>query len=342
MTRAFYTSHADGSFAEWVEGAIQECFEAPVIAWRTLPTEASFRSFYRIESNGGSHVAMYAPPEHENTRQFVKMAELFSKQGVGVPDLYAFDIDRGFVLMEDLGDDLLEKAYVRGHLTRAVELALHTLVAIQATQDTEGSVPTYEEDRFNMELGIFAEWFLQGLLNISPPDWYAGLSEFLVASALSQPTCCIHRDFHCRNLLVKPSGDIGVVDFQDALIGPVTYDLASLLGDCYYEFDEEQVIRFIEAYRGMAHDSQLASIDDEKEFRLRFDLMVMQRQLKAVGIFSRLWLLRGRKSHLGDIEPVLKRLAKRARQYQETSPLADAIAGELLPGAASQLESIRA
>lgn len=341
MTRAFYTSHAGGSFAEWVEGAIRDGFGVPVLAWRTLPTEASFRSFYRVESDAGSHVAMYAPPEHENTRQFVKIAELFSREGIGVPDLHAFDLDLGFVLMEDLGDELLESAYARGQSTPAVELALRTLVTIQSTRDAEGSVPPYEEQRFHMELGIFSEWFLQGLLKTPPPTWYASLSEQLVASALSQPRCCIHRDFHCRNLLIKPSGELGVVDFQDALIGPLTYDLASMLGDCYYEFDEAQVSRFIKLYRGMTHDAEFSRLGDD-ELRLRFDLMVIQRQLKAVGIFSRLWLMRGRKSHLGDITPVLGRLAKRARQHAETAPLADAIAGEYLPLAATQLERIHA
>ncbi len=341
MTRAFYTSHADGSFAEWVEAAIRERIEASILTWRSLPTEASFRSFYRIESNAGSHVAMYAPPEHENTHQFVKMAEFFSKQGVGVPNVYAFDMHRGFVLMEDLGDDLLEKAYFRGQSNQALDLALGALIKIQSSSDPEREVPTYEEARFNMELGIFSEWFLQGLIETSPPNWFADLSEKLVASALSQPKCCIHRDFHCRNLLIKPSGGLGVVDFQDALIGPLTYDLASVLGDCYYEFNEQQVARSIETYRAIALCANLPSIKDEKEFRGRFDLMVIQRQLKAVGIFARLWLKRGRESHLRDIEPVLLRLAKRCEQYAATLPLANAIRSDYLPKAASRLEGIR-
>ena len=342
MTRAFYTSQADGPFAEWVEAVIQSRENANLLAWRTLPTEASFRSFYRIESSQGSHVAMYAPPKYENTRQFVEMAELFRTHGVGVPDVYAFDLDQGFVLMEDFGDDLLEKVYARGQSRQAVELALETLVDIQSVQDHTGRVPPYDAERFRMELGIFSEWFIEGLLGMSPPDWYASLSEQLVRSALSQPRGCIHRDFHCRNLLIKPSGELGVVDFQDALIGPVTYDLASLLGDCYYEFDEQWVSEFIRAYRGMTHDSPLARIDDDEEFRFRFDLMVIQRQLKAVGIFARLWLSRGRRSHLGDIEPVLARLATRCRRYRETSRLAEAISGEFLPAATSSLKSIRA
>lgn len=321
---------------------MQERFKVRILACQPLLSEASFRSFYRIQSDSGSHVAMYAPPEHENTRQFVKMAEIFSKHGVGVPDLYAFDLGQGFVLMEDFGDDLLESAYARGQIDQAVELALQGLVGIQSIHDPEGSIPTYEAQRLHMELGIFSEWFLQGLLKIPTPDWYAQLSQILVHSALRQPRCCVHRDFHCRNLLIKPSGALGVIDFQDALIGPLTYDLASLLGDCYHEFDATQVSRFIDSYRGASLDAKLPSIEDEHEFRLLFDLMVIQRQLKAVGIFSRLWLKRGRQSHLRDIEPVLRRLALRASRYQQTLPLAESIVGELLPAAAAQLERIRA
>ena len=285
---------------------------------------------------------MYAPSEHENTHQFIKLAELFSKQGVGVPNVYAFDLDRGFVLMEDLGDDLLEKAYAHGGSSRALDLALRTLVDIQSIQDCEGTLPTYEENRFHMELGIFSEWFLQGLIETSPPAWYPQLCRHLVNNAMNQPRCAVHRDFHCRNLLIKPSGELGVVDFQDALIGPITYDLASLLGDCYHEFDAQQVARSIETYRAIALRSKLPSIRDEKEFRMRFDLMVIQRQLKALGIFSRLWLKRGRHSHLADIKPVLARLATRCERYPQTLPLAGAIRSEFLPRAASRLEAIPA
>ncbi len=340
MTRAFYTSLADGSFARWVEREVLNRFQVPVAVWRSLPTDASFRSFFRIESGAGTHVAMYAPPELEDTHRFVKMAQLFSENGIGVPELHAFDRDAGFVLMEDMGDDLFEKVYTRESSTRAINLALSALIRIQSIRVSPHLIPAYTQERFQMELGIFCEWFLQALLERSPPNWYTPVSEALVQNALDQPSCCIHRDFHCRNLLIKTSGELGVVDFQDALIGPITYDLASLLGDCYHEFDEDQVASAIHSYRAVARRARLPSIEDDEEFRLCFDLMVIQRQLKAIGIFARLWLQRGRTSHLRDIAPVLARIAGRAQAYPQTLPLADAIESDLLPHAVSRLETI--
>ena len=283
---------------------------------------------------------MHAPPEKENPSQFVRLAEFFCAQGIAVPRLHAHDCEHGFVLMEDLGDDLLEKVYARPDANHALELAIRTLISIQSVENWEGVIPAYEEQRFRMELGIFSEWFLKGLLGISPPAWYVSLSERLVANALTQPSCCVHRDFHCRNLLVDASGDLRVVDFQDALVGPVTYDLASLLRDCYYRFEESEISAAIASYRDLAQSQGITTIADAREFRGCFDLMALQRQLKAVGIFARLWLRDQRKSHLGDLVPVLTQLSELADQYPESALLAEAITEHWLPGTAARLADL--
>ena len=262
---------------------------------------------------------MHAPPEREDTAQYVRIAELFAAHGIGVPHLHAFDTERGFVLMEDFDDDSFERAYARGDSSRALDLAIETLVRIQGIKDTRGVMPDYEAARFQMELGIFSEWFLGGLLEQPAPCWYAELAQHLVDSATHQPKCPIHRDYHCRNLLITPAGKLGVVDFQDALIGPVTYDLASLLGDCYHQFTPRQVDAALAAYGEQANTTINA------DFRVAFGKMVIQRQLKAVGIFARLWLRDGKHSHLASIEPVLSELQRRARQFDALTPLAETI-----------------
>ncbi len=325
MGQAFYTPDVDDFLKSWAQDACRAAFKADIESWTALPVEASFRRFFRVYTRHGSLVAMHAPPEREDTAQFVRVGELFKAREIGVPVIHAADVKRGFALMEDLGEDTLERAYARGEGARAMSLALDTILRIQRVRDDRGSIPDYTAERFEMEVGIFSEWFLGALLGIDAPPWYREMAEYLVSSALEQPKCPLHRDFHCRNLLITPAGGLGVVDFQDALVGPVTYDLASLLGDCYHEFTEAEVNAALESYYQNAQKLGILRISDRNQLRRRFDLMVIQRQLKAVGIFARLWLRDSRRSHLASIEPVLVRLAKLCRNYAATSALAHSI-----------------
>ena len=338
MTRAFYTRTIDASFTDWVIEQTRVTLGADVKDWQPLPVEASFRQFFRIQTGKDTLVAMHAPPTREDTAQFVRIAKLFKAHGIGVPVLYSQDVERGFVLMEDLGDTTFECAYGQGQTDRALDLALNTLLRIQGIEDAASIIPKYEAQRLRMELGIFSEWFVGALLGSEPPHWYSELSELLVKSALEQPQCPIHRDFHCRNLLIRPSGEIGIVDFQDALIGPVTYDLASLLGDCYHEIAPSKVTRALMVHHRAVRAQRVMDSPDEARFRADFEKMVIQRQLKAVGIFSRLWLRDGKKSHLGSIAPVLTRLAKRCRGFDFADNLALLIEREWLPLAISRTQ----
>jgi len=340
MTRAFYTRDVNDSLKDWVQDACHAVLKADIEAWTALPVEASFRRFFRVSTGRGSLVAMHAPPEREDTAQFVRIGELFKAQGIGVPVIHAADTKRGFALMEDLGEDTLERAYAREEAERGINLALDTILRIQGVQDDAGSIPDYTAERFEMELGIFSEWFLGGLLGIDAPSWYSELARHLVKSATEQPKCPLHRDFHCRNLLITPTGGLGVVDFQDALVGPVTYDLASLLGDCYYEFAEAEVNAALESYYQDVQKLGILLISERAQFRRCFDLMVIQRQLKAIGIFVRLWLRDGRRSHLVSIEPVLVRLAKLCRNYAATSALARSIQEDWLSEAIAKTKRL--
>ena len=304
----------------WCEGQL-----GPVSAFEVLPVEASTRRFYRVRTAEGSHVAMDAPPATENNTQFRRLSELFRTHGVPVPAVEAFD-DRGFLLVTDFGDRLFSTAYAQGGRDGALELAIGALVRIQAIPAE--AVPPYTSERFRDELEIFTEWLVGALLDDSPPSFLPDVWRALVNATQAQPTVTVHRDYHSRNLLLRNNGELGIVDFQDALAGPVTYDLVSLLRDCYHVIAEPEVARWRARYR--------ASTDcgmEDADFVRAFDLTGIQRHLKAAGIFARLKLRDGRRSHVADILPTLERVVAVGVGYPETRRLAEWIDGEVLPRA---------
>ena len=197
-----------------------------------------------------------------------------------------------------------------------MEAALTTLIQLQTVRDD--AIPPYTAARFQDELGIFSEWFVSGLLGQQPPDHFEDACQFLVERTSTQHQCCVHRDYHCRNLLYNPAdGQLGVVDFQDALVGPVSYDLTSLLHDCYHTFSDQDVARWRDWYLARS------PLDlDPHTFSADLNLMAIQRQLKAVGIFARLRLRDGKTTHLQHILPVLKSLSRLAASEPELEALA--------------------
>ena len=197
-----------------------------------------------------SFVVMESPPSLERNADFVARQRLFAAAGLPVPEIIAMDLDAGFFLLSDLGERSLEDAYGGPDRDLALELAVAHLVRLQGVAPAD--VPAYEESRFRDELHLFVEWFLGGLLQQTPAAALAPVFEALVANALAQPQCLIHRDYHCRNLLLDHQGRFGIVDFQDALVGPITYDLACLLWDCYYRFNVAERRRWLRRYREQA------------------------------------------------------------------------------------------
>ena len=197
-----------------------------------------------------SFVVMESPPSLERNDAFVAMQRLFSAAGLPVPGIVAMDRNAGFFVLTDLGNRSLEDAYRGPHRNLALELAVTHLVRLQGI--APDGVPAYEESRFRDELHIFVEWFLGRFLQQAPAAALASVFEALVANVLAQPQCLIHRDYHCRNLLLDAKGRFGIVDFQDALVGPVTYDLACLLWDCYHYFDAAERRRWLRRHQERA------------------------------------------------------------------------------------------
>jgi aminoglycoside/choline kinase family phosphotransferase len=316
----------------WARGQLTE-FEAADIT--TLRAEASFRSFYRLSTTNESVVLMISPPEKEQNDQFERLAGVFSSAGIPVPSVLAADRADGWYLLTDLGSRELADAYGSPAESAGIEAAITTLIELQAVQDP--SIPTYSTDRFRDELGIFSDWFAAGLLDSLVPAAIEPVFEGLVERMPTQLQCCVHRDYHCRNLLFDPAtGKLGVVDFQDALMGPVSYDLASLLHDCYHNFSDQDVTRWRDWY--LQH-SPLPL--DPETFSEDMTLTAIQRQLKAVGIFARLKLRDGKSTHLDHIQPVLESICGLAGSLPTLAPLADWLANLDRTTIASRIDDLK-
>ncbi len=291
---------------------VRECIGRDA-SFAPLPVEASTRRFFRVDADGDTSVAMHSPPASENNAQFVRLSGIFRAAGLPVPAILQQDLERGFFLVSDVGDRDFASVYARD--TEApLHAAIEALVRLQRVRSPH--IPPYTTGRFDDELGIFAEWFVGKLLGMVPDATFHAAKSVLIDTIASMPSCVVHRDYHSRNLLWS-EGRLGIVDFQDALVGPVTYDIASLLRDCYHTFSEAEVARWRRHFRVR---SGLAV--EEGAFARAFDFTAIQRQLKAIGIFVRLRYRLGRGSHLADVLPVLRRVIALCRSHDELHELA--------------------
>ncbi len=297
---------------EWIAGELSTHPGELVI--EPLRAEASHRSFFRVapDSTGRRTVIFMASPPHlERNAQFIHLAKTFRDAGVSVPEIIAIAEETGWLLMTDLGSIHLESLYADpATQATSLELAIRHLPALSRVSDP--MLDLYSTHVLRKELDIFNEWFATALLEHSTP---LPCTELLVSTIDAQPKCCVHLDYHCRNLLVR-DGELGIVDFQDARFGPVLYDIASLLRDCYYAFDESTVERWFTYFLSLQPLAD--AIENPKR---TFDFTAIQRQLKAVGIFARLYLRDAKTTHLAHIDPVLHRLIDLTQRYDELSAL---------------------
>lgn len=297
-------------------------------------------------------VLVDAPPAHEDCEQFVRIARLFRKAGVLTPRVLEVDYDRGFMLLQDFGDDLYLPALQEGvNVDEMYRAAMTSLVQLQAQGDTAG-LPSYDRALLRKELNLFNDWFCERFLELMLNDDERALLErtwtFLEDAALSQDQVCVHRDFHSRNLmLLSPDPELnpdqapGVIDFQDAVIGANTYDLVSLLRDCYIVWPAERVRAWALEFREMALAVNLIKNDsdhDERSFLRDFDLMGLQRHLKVIGIFSRLNLRDGKSSYMADIPLVIDYVLQVAAQHPEMNEFMQWFQSKILPLATPKLQ----
>jgi aminoglycoside/choline kinase family phosphotransferase len=303
----------------WARDALSD----PSAVLERASADASFRSYWRAFSGGQSWIVMDAPPDKEDIRPWLDIAARLSSAGLRAPTVRAADPQLGFVLMADLGTRL----YLPELDTDSVEAlygeALTALLAMQRQVNVDG-LPAYDEARLVAEMELMPEWFLRRHLGYTPEceEWDLIENAFraLANNAQRQPQVFVHRDYHSRNLLIDENVGPGILDFQDAVRGPVTYDLVSLLRDCYIAWPEEHVYRWAESYRRKLADAGLANAD-AVTFRRSFDLMGLQRHLKVLGIFCRLWYRDGKAGYLNDLTLVWRYTRDIGLRYPETAPL---------------------
>jgi aminoglycoside/choline kinase family phosphotransferase len=305
--------------------------------------DASFRRYFRAFNNGATYIVMDAPPGKEDVRPYLKVTRLLETLGAHVPHVHQADTDRGLLLLEDLGGTHYLSQFNAGEdPERLYGDALRVLADVQVRgRSAAAELPPYDREPLAREVALMPEWFLGRHLSVRLSDvesrMIARTFEFLVVEALAQPTVFVHRDFHSRNLMVVADRNPGIIDFQDALRGPVGYDLVSLLKDCYISWPRERVVRWVSGYRALLRSKGDAgawlSGADDTEFLRWFDLIGVQRHVKVLGVFARLWYRDGKAGYLRDLPLTLEYVRDTCTRYPELGDfgrfLEERVVGEL-------------
>ena len=315
--------------------------------------DASFRRYFRGRAAARSVVLVDAPPDKENSHPFVEIAHRLRAAGVRAPEVLAADFAQGFLCLEDFADQLLwpalEQARVAADFARAGQLyqrCLEELLLIQRAEARQPPLPHYDDALLLREMRLFSEWFCAGLLQrpLTPAETalVEDLFAHLSSAARQQVQVFVHRDYHSRNLMLLPNGGIGVIDFQDAVLGPATYDLVSLLKDCYIEWPRSQVNEWALEFAGQAQALGILPKLSPWQFLRDFDLMGAQRHLKVLGIFSRLWLRDGKSGYLKDIPLTFRYLQQVVNEQPHCVAFAEWLETKIAPALPDALAQAQA
>jgi aminoglycoside/choline kinase family phosphotransferase len=293
----------------WLQQKLPELFAEQ--GWGTVPaatltpasSDASFRRYFRWQGAGRTLIVMDAPPPQEDCRPFVKVAQLLARAQLNVPQILAADLERGFLLLNDLGRQTYLDVINEGNADALFADALQALLAFQQLPMNE-PMPSYDDALLRRELQLFPEWYVRRHLGVdlSPAQqaaWQRS-SQLLIDSALAQPQVLVHRDYMPRNLMLSEPNP-GVLDFQDAVYGPVTYDVTCLFKDAFLSWPEARVRSWLEQYWQQARDLGVPVQAEWEDFLRASDLMGVQRHLKVIGIFARICHRDGKPKYLGDV-----------------------------------------
>jgi len=323
----------------WLEQQLPEVFvrcgwgEVPAAQLTAASSDASFRRYFRWQGGERSLIVMDAPPPQEDCRPFVKVAQMLDQAGVHVPQILASDLERGFLLLTDLGRQTYLDVIDQSNAEQLFEDAVEALLKFQLHPVAQ-PMPAYDEALLRRELQLFPEWYVQRHLGHSFSEAqqaaWERICRQLIDSALAQPRVLVHRDYMPRNLMISEPNP-GVLDFQDAVLGPVSYDITSLFKDAFLSWPEAQVRGWLEGYWHKARAGGVALPDTLEEFLRASDLMGLQRHLKVIGIFARICHRDGKPRYLADvprffayIEAVLARRPELAELQQLLAELPQA------------------
>jgi N-acetylmuramate 1-kinase len=305
--------------------------------------DASFRRYFRVTFQNhegsdarvstqhsrpgaqqvGTLIVMDAPPQHEDCRPFLHVAKLFEEAGTHVPHVYAQDLEQGFLLLSDLGNATYLQALAKDNARELYGAATDALIKIQLAS-RENELPPYDDALLLREMRLFPEWYIAKHLNVTLSEAQnaklASVFARIIANNLAQPRVYVHRDFHSRNLMLSDPNP-GILDFQDAVYGPITYDLASLFKDAYIRWEEAEVIDWLVRYWEKARKAGLPVAPDFSEFYRDYEWMGVQRHLKVLGIFARLYHRDGKDGYLKDLPLVMAYLRAACTRYIDLKPL---------------------
>lgn len=320
---------------------IREQFAERSFTLQPASADASFRQYFRVYFDDQTFVLMDAPPQYEDSATFLKVAEILSATGVHVPEILAHNLDDGFLLLSDLGSNTFLQA-LNDHPDRANHLyndATDALIKIQLSQHVKGLLD-YDETLLRSELNLFPDWYIAKHLEISlSKKQQATLQAVFIKilkNNLAQPKVLVHRDYHSRNLMVT-SPNPGILDFQDAVYGPITYDLVSLFKDAYIHWDEEHILDWTIRYWEKARKAGLPVPPDFGAFYQDFEWMGVQRHLKVLGIFARLNYRDGKANYLDSMPLVIAHLRKACERYHELYPLLSLLDELTLPESSQKI-----
>jgi aminoglycoside/choline kinase family phosphotransferase len=319
----------EAAFARWLDRMAAAHGLLPATL-RVASADASFRRYLRVDSEAGSLIIMDAPPSHEDCRPFVKVAQLMAQAGLNVPRIRDWDEALGFMLMDDLGARTMIEAVDRERPAANQDLYLRAAVALVTWQSASvpGVLPDYDEALLARELALFPDWYVERHRGVKVEgalrESLNGLFKLIIERNLAAPRVFVHRDFMPRNLMIPrdpAETRLGVLDFQDAVHGPITYDIASLMRDAFLSWDEEFVLDITVRYWQLALKAGLPVDPDFGEFYRAVEWMGLQRHLKVAGIFARLTLRDGKPRYLADAPRFIGYIRSTAGRYRELTPL---------------------
>ncbi len=314
---------------------LKEHFGSHEYQFTPLPGDASFRTYYRVRWGMNAYIAMLAPPHKECTHEFVSIAKAWHNDGLCVPEIFAWEKEKGFVLLSDFGDTLLLDKLTKENVDAFYIRAMSAIILMQSTNPLSCHLPPYNKEYAYTELSHFQEWFVSRLLGApfseEESTVWQQVCKQLLAVFCQQPQVTVHRDFHSRNLMVLPDDALGIIDFQDAMVGPITYDMVSLLKDCYITWPQADVERWISIFyeRLKAHQTLVGV--SLTEFIQWFDWVGLQRHLKVLGIFSRLKLRDNKSHYLQHMPRIMQYLLEVTHKYENFSAFHDYLQHKIHP-----------
>lgn len=298
--------------------------------------DASFRRYFRLSFGERSWICVDAPPAQEDSGAFVRMAELMLRHQILSPRVLSFDLTKGFMLLTDLGDLLLLNTLTPNNVHAQYRHAMNLLIQIQKVPLAElQSLPRLDGQCLQEELDLFDAWFLPQYLQLTPDaemiKVMQDVSASLIADAQSQPQVLVHRDYHSRNLMWTEAQTLAQIDFQDAVVGPVTYDLVSLLRDCYIRWPQEKVYQWVHDYADLAQSAGLIQSVPAERWQRWFDWIGLQRHIRICGIFARLCFRDGKSGYLNDIPLTVRYILDVSAQYPEFADFHEMMLQRILP-----------